>query len=167
MDKTLRLSTVASIGVIATLLLTGCAGASELTTSPTEDTVPGIGDTVTDGDIDFVVNSVTCSTDPMEDGNYDPLPPKGQFCKVNVSATATSDVGMFLGDITITTAQISGEVDPAVGAMMYDGTLNADYINEGQTLTGDVVFDIAVDDSVETVLLKENPMSNGVVVTVG
>lgn len=62
--------------------------------------------------------------------------------------------------------QRSGEVTPDVGAMMYAGTLNADYISEGQTLRGDVVFDIAADDSVATVLVKASPLTEGVVVPV-
>lgn len=102
----------------------------------------------------------------MSDGNYSPLAPKGQFCKVNISVTALDDIGMFLGDVTITTANISGEVEPSIGAMMYAGTLNSDYIKKGQTLTGDVVFDIAVDDSVKTVLLKKSALTEGVVVPV-
>lgn len=172
MIKKSRFTTLAGIGAISLLLLTGCSAASDANTNSEEDAaaqvekVPGIGDTVTDGDIEFVVNSVTCSTDPMQDETYAALPPTGQFCKVNVSATATKDIGMFLGNISITTAQLSDEVSPAVGAMMYEGTLRPDYIDNGQTLTGDVVFDIAVDDSVATVLLKKNAMSDGVVVTV-
>lgn len=127
---------------------------------------PAIGVPVTDGDIEFVVNSVTYTDAPMEDGNYAPLAPKGRFAKVNVSATALAEVGMYLGDITVTTAQVPGEVTPAVGAMMYDGTLNPDYMHKGQTLRGDVVFDIAEGDTVTSVLLKANPMSEGVTVPV-
>lgn len=163
--------TLSAIAALA-LLLVGCSpSASEDTTpespKPVEvEEAPGVGVPLVDGDVEFVVNSVECSTEPMSDGNYAPLPPKGQFCKVNVDATALADIGMFLGDITITTAQINGEVTPAVGAMMYAGSLTADYISEGQTLTGNVVFDIAADDAVATVLLKANPMTEGVVVPV-
>ncbi|MFT4294021.1 MAG: DUF4352 domain-containing protein [Micropruina sp.] len=147
----------------------GTASTAPAETAPASaktNTTPKIGTPVVDGDVEFVVNSVKCTTDPMKDGNYSPLDPDGQFCKVNVSATALKNIGMFLGDITITTAQIDGEVTPDVGAMMYAGALKADYIKKGQKLTGNVVFDIATDDSVATVLLKENAMSAGVAVPV-
>jgi hypothetical protein len=127
-----------------------------------ESAAPAIGVPVVDDGLQFVVNSVACSTEPMTDDTWAPLEPNGQFCKVNVSVTALTNIGMYLGDITITTAQVSGEIEPAIGAMMYEGTLNADYISNGQTLTGDVVFDIAVDDSVETVVLKKTALSDGI-----
>ncbi|GAA1967040.1 DUF4352 domain-containing protein [Microbacterium deminutum] len=162
-----RLLVVLGLG----LALTGCAGAGVTnegasSSAAPQEAAPAIGVPVTDGDIEYTVNSVTCTEQPMDDGNYDPLPPDGQYCKVNVAATANANVGMFLGEITITTAQINGEVKPDVAAMLYAGTLQPDYIKKGQTLTGDVVFDIAKDDSVKTVALKETPLSEGVVVPV-
>lgn len=165
-----RISITAAAAALLMISLTACSTSSGSTSGAPgeapEAVAPTIGVAVIDGDVEFVVNSVTCTEEPMDDGNFAPLAPDGQYCKVNVSATALDDIGMFLGDITITTAQISGEVTEDIAAMMYAGALKADYIDEGQTLTGDVVFDIAKDDSVATVLLKENPLSKGVVVPV-
>ena len=121
---------------------------------------------VQDGEIEFVVHSVSCTTDAMSDDTFAPLPPSGQFCKVNVSATALANIGMYLGKITISTVNGDKDLTPPVGAMKYAGTLTADYIDKGQTLEGDVVFDIAIDDAVASVTLRENALTDGVTVPV-
>lgn len=167
--RALRTWTIAAI-VSSALVLTGCGAASGDSDSgaPTEEETSapaGIGTAVTDGDVEFVVNSVTCSTDPMDDDQFAPLTPSGQFCRVNVSATALDDIGMFLGKITASTSS-EADVSPSVGAMMYAGTLSADYIEKGQTLTGDVVFDIPVEDTITSVLLRESALTEGVTVPV-
>lgn len=174
MNNTRLLRTLTVAAALSSVLILSACGASddgggsapeagvETEAPPAE---PGIGTPVTDGAIEYVVNSVTCSTDPMEDDTFAALAPSGQFCKVNVSATALSNIGMFLGVITVSTTS-EAEVTPAVGAMMYEGTLQADFIDEGQTLTGDVVFDIPVDDSITSILLKENGLTDGVTVVV-
>lgn len=167
---------VLSIPVItlALLGLTGCGastapadeGSGEETTTAAEAEAPAIGAPVRDGDIEFVVNSVSCTTEPMSDDTFAPLAPSGQFCKINVSATALAEIGMYLGKITIDTVGGDEGVSPAPGATMYAGTLSADYIDAGQTLQGDVVFDVALDDSVASVVLRENPLTEGVRVPV-
>ena len=187
--KTLKRAGLIAVAVLAALGMAGCAGAPDspaaapATSSPADapstatsqaapetsapvEQEPAIGVPVVDDNVQFVVNSIKCSTEPMDDDKYAPLKPKkGEFCKVNVSATALSNIGMYLGEVTITTDK-AGDVSPSVGAMMYAGTLRADYIDKGQTLKGDVVFDVAKGDKITAVLVKKTALSDGISIPV-
>lgn len=124
-------------------------------------TALGIGDVATDGDVDFVINDFFYTTEPISDDTYAPLAPTGQYAVANISATATSSIGMYLGEVTAI-LEDGSSVSPSVGAMMYAGTLNPAAIEDGQTLTGDVIFDIPVDATVVGFVLQENPLTDGV-----
>ena len=129
-----------------------------------EQEPPGLGEEARDGDFTFVVTGV-------EDGPADfGTEPDGRFVVVTATVTNRGDEPRSLrGDDQILIDARGGRTPADVEAAVYlDDTRSLlEQINPGDSLTGVVVFDIAVDTLPAGVELHESASSDGVTVALG
>ncbi len=111
-----------------------------------------IGQTVSDAGFNFLVNSIKCGEKQIKTSGlaYYYSDAQGQFCRLNITITNTGNTTNSIGVSNQYTFNAQGQrYDYAGGATAnaantYAGSpLNGD-INPGNSITGDIVFDVPV-----------------------
>ncbi|MGK5170480.1 DUF4352 domain-containing protein [Geodermatophilus sp. CPCC 205761] len=134
--------------------------------APAEPAAPGIGQPAADGDFNFVVNGVDCSS--TEIGNeFLNTTAQGQFCIVDLTITNIGDEAQsFLGgNATLFNAQgqeFSSDSEAAI--YLDDSSSLYEEINPGNTLSSKVVFDVPAGTVPSSIELHDSMLSGGVTV---
>lgn len=131
----------------------------------------GIGQPAADGQFTFTVNNVKCGVKKV---GPDMLEEKaqGQFCLVTMDVKNTGDSAQTFDASSqsgTTDTGVQVEADSAASIMANtDSQSFLEQINPGNTLKGVVVvYDIAPDQTLKTLILHDSPFSGGVTVNVG
>jgi Domain of unknown function (DUF4352) len=127
---------------------------------------PGIGEAAADGDFNFVVNGVDCST--TEIGNqYLGTTAQGQFCIVDLTITNIGDEAQsFFGD-NATLFNAAGQefsADSEAAIYLEDSSSLYEEINPGNSLNSKVVFDVPAGTTPASIELHDSAFSGGVTV---
>lgn len=183
------ITTLAALGCAATIA-SGSSSGSESSSSPssggqsTESSAPsesatseapqasgpGIGDPAADGKFTFTVTKVKCGVKQVG-SQYVNEKAKGQFCLVTMNVKNTGDEAQTFDAGSQEGTVNGGATVKADGtASLYankDGDTFLEQINPGNQLSGVViVYDIAKNQKLETVILHDSPFSGGVSVSV-
>ncbi len=138
----------------------------EAPAAPAEPAAPGIGQPAADGDFNFVVNGVDCSS--TEIGNeFLNTTAQGQFCIVDLTITNIgNEAQSFLGgNATLFNAQgqeFSSDSEAAI--YLEDSSSLYEEINPGNTLASKVVFDVPAGTVPSSIELHDSMLSGGVTV---
>lgn len=123
-----------------------------------------------DGKFEFVVSKVDCGHSQVGTA---PLVKKaqGQFCIVSLTAKNIGNDSQYLDAGSQKAMDAQGRnfsADGGAGIYLGDqGNTFLNQINPGNTVKGEVVFDIAKDVKITKLELHDSPFSSGVVVSVG
>ncbi|MEJ5867136.1 DUF4352 domain-containing protein [Pseudokineococcus sp. 5B2Z-1] len=126
----------------------------------------GLGAPARDGDFEFVVNGVECGETSIGD-EFLSTEAQGQFCIVAMSITNIGDsAGTFFGDNTylLNEAGQQFSADTEAGIYLGDADSLLSEINPGNTLDGQVVFDVPSDMTPTAIELHDSAFSGGVTV---
>lgn len=148
--------------------------AVQVTSSSLAAPVAGIGQSVTDSPLSFVVSKVQCGISSLTSEFETGTPSQGQFCIVVVAETNLTNTpqdtasGTTMTDTQGNTYNTSDDVSAQVAAQ--DEYLGSDYeveaqINPGSHYSDVFVFDVPRGDQAETVTLYGAFESNGVTVS--
>lgn len=129
---------------------------------------PGVGDTVSDGSFEFVVNSVDCGRTSL--GGIVKLEAKGQYCIVDLTVTNSGDESPAFSELWQRAYDANGNeygTDALAGAVVNQslGSLWTS-IPAGESMTGKIVYDIPADATLAKLELHHNPLSAGAVVSI-
>lgn len=136
---------------------------------PGEAEFAGIGEEARDGDFAFTVNNFECVGDVLESDNdfIDPAEAQGQFCILDIvvenigsSAQSLSASNQYLYDAD----ERRFSADSSFDVIMVTDTPIFDSINPGNSLQGQVVFDVPIDATIEFAELHDSAFSGGVLV---
>ena len=133
----------------------------------TEHAAPGIGDEAVDGDFTFVVTSVEDGPPIIGTPEFG-VEPQGKFVLVTLTVTNNGDsAGSFFGSnqFLIDTEGRKASADDEAAIYLEEAQSFYEEINPGNSLTGVVVFDIAVDAVPASLELHDSAFSGGVTVT--
>ena len=136
--------------------------------SDTAPAMPGLGEAAVDGKFSFTVNSVKCGIESVGD-EYVSKEPQGQFCQV---ALTIENVGkepqtMFADNQKLFDSE-DREFSPDTSAMIYmkDGADTwLKEINPGNSLEGNLLFDLPAGATPATIELHDSAFSGGVKVS--
>lgn len=158
------------------LFVVGIIGASSSSNQPKTTTTPQtkqpqlakIGQPARDGKFEFVVNSMKCGETTLSDGFGNvQATAQGQFCRFNVSVKDISTVPYSFDE----TAQYLYGPNGSKYSLSTNGTIWAqpsdedpwgNDINPGNTLTGDLMFDVPKGVTPTTAELHDSGASDGV-----
>jgi Domain of unknown function (DUF4352) len=151
------------------------AAAAEVTSSSPAAPIAGIGQSVTDSPLSFVVSKVQCGISSLTSEFETGTPSQGQFCIVVVAETNLTNTpqetasGTTMTDTQGNTYDTSDDVSAQVAAQ--DEYLGSHYeveaqINPGSHYSDVFVFDVPRGVQAETVTLYGDLESNGVTVSV-
>ncbi|MBB3086667.1 DUF4352 domain-containing protein [Geodermatophilus sabuli] len=154
----------------------GAAGAGAAADAPAEASadapaeapanVPGIGQPAADGDFNFVVNGVDCSTTQI--GNeFLNTKAQGQFCVVDLTISNIGDEAQsFFGDnaklFNAQGQEFSADTEAAI--YLEESSSLYEEINPGNTLNSKVVFDVPAGTTPASIELHDSMFSGGVTV---
>jgi hypothetical protein len=140
------------------------SGESEETT----DGRPGIGQAAVDGDFSFIVKTVECGIDSVGNETFG-AEAQGQFCLISLSIENVGDEAqtMFADNQKLYDTE-GREFSADTGSMLYlengaDAWLSE--INPGNTLEGQILFDIPKDATLDYITLSDSLFSGGVEVS--
>jgi hypothetical protein len=139
------------------------AAASKATTAK-------IGEPVRDGQFEFVITSNKCGETTVGTSQYAQAKAQGQFCRVNMTIKNIGDKAQSLFADNQKLVDGSGkEYSYASTATIYaaptGGSTWYDQINPGNTVTGDVIFDVPAGVTPVTAVLHDSSFSGGVKVS--
>jgi hypothetical protein len=140
------------------------SGSSEVTQEQSEETKAGIGTEVRDGKFAFVVNEVKCGISKVGSSTFN-AEAQGQFCKVSMTVSNIGDEPQtFFGSNQKAFDSAGREFTNDTAADLYDSDSQTwlKDINPGNSLTGNVYFDIPKDASLEYLELHDSAFSSGV-----
>lgn len=109
-----------------------------------EESLAGIGDTVSGGGMDFTVNGIECGETTLG-SEYLSTEAQGEFCILDVSITNTGDTAAYVSTETQYLYDADGkEYSASTEAGMYyeDGEILLEEINPGNTVDGAIIFDV-------------------------
>jgi hypothetical protein len=136
---------------------------------PEPEAGPGIGDEAVDGDFTFVVTSVEDGPPIIGTADFG-IEPQGKFVLVTLTVTNNGDsAGSFLGSnqYLIDTEGRKASADDEAAIYLDEAQSLYEEINPGNSLTGIVVFDVAVDAVPASLELHDSAFSGGVTVVLG
>jgi hypothetical protein len=127
---------------------------------PVVAATPKIGETVTSGNFAFIINSVTCGESTISWVYGDIIryysTAQGQFCRLNLTV---KNIGEYQDNISVSGQYLyntqgqqwtySSSATSNAAKYLYGNPLNAS-INPGNSITGDIVYDIPVGQSPST-----------------
>lgn len=135
-----------------------------------EESVAKIWDTVRGGDLEFVIKKVTCGKTKVG-SKYANKKAQGQFCFVTLTiSNVGKEPSLFFEDNVTLYDDQDREFAADTEASIYhepDATIFLEEINPGNTLKGDVVFDIPDDAKPARLELQDSFWSGAVVVQLG
>jgi len=138
--------------------------------APPAPAAPGLNASVRDGKFEFVVTKVDCGKSQV---GKDPLTKKaqGQFCLVSLTVKNVANESQTLDAGSQRAMDAQGRkfsADSAAGIYLGDqGNTFLTPINPGNSVQGQVVFDIPKDVKIVRLELHDSPFSQGVAVAVG
>lgn len=127
-----------------------------------------IGEAVKDGKFEFTVNKMTCG-EASVGGEYLKEEAQGQFCRINVTVKNIGNEAQTLSHsdqyaYNAAEQKFSANSTAAIYANSGSSTWY-DSINPGNTVTGDIFFDIPKDTTPVTIELHDSAFSGGVKVS--
>jgi Telomeric repeat-binding factor 2. len=139
------------------------------TPSPEPPPPPRVGDPVRDGVFEFVVHDVTCGV-PSVGPELIGMKAEGQYCIIDLTVTNVGSVPGIFTDTAqyVTTADgTRRNANSTAGLWANEGIhVWINLVDQGDSVSGKLVFDIPVDTTIETIELHDSPFSDGVIVTV-
>lgn len=140
----------------------------ESTTEEATNEMPGIGDAAVDGDFSFTVNSVECGIANVGTDTFG-VAAQGQFCLVAVSIENIGKEAktMFADNQKLFDSE-GREFSADTSAIIYlenGGDTWLSEINPGNTLEGQLLFDIPAGATLDHIKLYEGVFSSGVEVS--
>jgi hypothetical protein len=150
---------------------TGSSSGTSSSKASTSSATPKIGQPASDGKFTFVVNKFTCGIPTVGTNPYAQATAQGQYCDLNLTIKNTgtesqtiSDSDQFLFNAAGSkyTADTSADIDAAPSTST-DIWLNN--INPGNSVTGDIYFDVPKGTTPVTAELHDSAFSNGVKVS--
>lgn len=128
--------------------------------------VPGIGDTVADGKLEFTVTQVETGVTRVGDDMFG-QDAQGQFVLVHVQVRNIGDESQLFDGSSQQLVDTQGRQHSAdSSAAIYLGDANSflNQINPGNQVDGIVVFDVPADAQLASITLHDSPFSGGVTV---
>ncbi|MBW4061292.1 DUF4352 domain-containing protein [Candidatus Saccharibacteria bacterium] len=132
------------------------------------DTTPKIGQPASDGKFQFTVNKLTCGETTIGTNPYAQVTAQGQYCRLNVTIKNTGTQSQDLSDSNQyvfaangnkysadSTADIYAQPDSASGTWLAT-------INPGNSVTGDIIYDVPKGTTPTTAELHDSAFSGGV-----
>ncbi len=143
---------------------------SNETAESTEETVLTIGDTATDDEtFAFTVNSFECGIESVGDDILG-AEAQGQFCKANITIENVGTEAEYVySDSQILFDDQGREFSPDSSSMMYledSSDLWLNEINPGNSVTGDLLFDVSDDFVGDRLELHATMFSGGVEISI-
>ncbi len=138
--------------------------------APPAPAAPGLNASVRDGKFEFVVTKVDCGKSQV---GSNPLVKKaqGQFCLVSLTVKNVANESQYLDGGSQMAMDAQGRkfsADSTAGIYLGDqGNTFLTPINPGNSVQGQVVFDIPKDAKIVKIELHDSPFSQGVAVAVG
>ena len=152
----------------------GNSGTNDATGSSTEESAPeteaevdvlGIGDTATEDGFSFIVNGFECGITSVGDSTFG-AQAQGQFCKVNITIENIGDKAEYVfADSQLLFDDQGREFSPDTVSMLYlgdSGNLGLEEINPGNSVTGDLLYDVPADFVTDYIEVHGSAFSSGV-----
>jgi hypothetical protein len=137
------------------------------TTTKTIPSTPKIGSSVRDGKFEFVINSIECGIESVGNSQYLTKSPQGQYCKFSVTVKNIGDIAQkfyssnqFL--FNSSNQRYSNDSTAQIYASAGISVTWINDINPGNSVTGDVYFDIPKDQIPTSAELHDSSLSAGV-----
>jgi hypothetical protein len=147
---------------------TDTSSSDSAATEETTDGRPGIGQSAVDGAFSFTVKTVECGIESVGNDTFGEEA-QGQFCLISLSIENIGDEAqtMFADNQKLFDTE-GREFSADTGSMIYlengaDAWLSE--INPGNTLEGQILFDIPKDATLDYITLSESLFSGGVEVS--
>ena len=173
------------IAVVLLIIIAGALGGDKTKTTTTTtktvtsndstkkesktETVAKKGEAVRDGKFEFTVNSVTCGKSSVGD-QYLNKNAQGQYCLVNVTVkNIGTEAQTFDSSNQFAFDAQGAKFSSDSAASFYANPQGSTFLNEinpGNSVTGDLVFDMPKDKQPVTVVLHDSAFSSGVKVNV-
>lgn len=152
------------VGVGAYFYFTHHISSASSTNAPSSANAVAIGFPQEDGQLTFTVNSAPiCGMIQIgSSGNY--LPAQGQFCKINVTVSNHSNIASDFFESNQKLIDANGaQYDASGSASIYTGDTNFDIssINPGNSITGNLYFDIPKGITPIYLAVHDSAFSNG------
>jgi len=134
-----------------------------------EEIVAKIGEAARDGKFEFTVTTMKCGETTVGTSEYLQEKAQGQFCRVSMTIKNIGNEAqsMFADNQKLVDAD-GKEYSYDSGATIYASSGSStwyDQINPGNTVTGDILFDVPAGVTPVTALLHDSMYSGGVKVT--
>ena len=149
--------------VTATETATETATAKPKATAPAKPAAPGVGDTVKDGKFSFTVTKVKCGI-PSVGGQYG-TKAQGQFCKVSMTVKNHSGEPKYFFDDDQLAFDAKGNrfsTDSTAEIYDADSEMWLENINPGNSVKGNIYFDIPKGTKLVKLELHDSAFSGGV-----
>lgn len=172
------------LGFVLLMVIVGAAGggsdksgtdtANSSTNGKAEDkpaaTTAKIGQAVRDGKFEFTVNSMKCGETTVGTNEYLQAKAQGQYCRVNLTIKNIGNEAqsMFADNqklIDGSNKQYSYDSEGTIYAAPSGGGTWYDQINPGNSVTGDILFDVPAGVTPVTAELHDSSFSGGVKVS--
>ena len=146
----------------------GGGGSSSGGSSSSSAAAATIGQPAADGKFTFTVNTVQCGIPTVGDTSYGlGATAQGQFCKVNVTVANKGTESQLLSS----DSQYAFDAKGSKFSTSSDAEISSDQesvlftdINPGNSVTGDLYYDIPSTDSITKFEFHDSPFSGGVTV---
>jgi hypothetical protein len=169
------------VGGLAVVMLAGCAGAFALVGAGAKSVSDGLNEMdgnqkgqnavaaemnkpAKDGKFEFTVSKMKCGVDSV--GGQFGEKAQGEFCLVSVSVTNVADTAETFNDSSQQAIDGKGktyDVDSAAGTYANkDSSTFLESINPGNTVKGDLVFDVPEGTKLSAVVLHESMFTAGI-----
>lgn len=147
-------------------------GASSSPTPPPAEaaSLAKIGQAVRDGKFEFTVNKLTCGETSVG-SQYLNATAQGQYCRVNVTVKNIGNEAQTLSHSDQYAYNAAGQkfsADSTAAIYADSGSANSTWyndVNPGNTVTGDIFFDVPKDVTPNTIELHDSAFSGGVKVS--
>lgn len=134
------------------------------------ETIAKIGESARDGKFEFTVNSAKCGETSVGTNEYLQAKAQGQFCRVNMSIKNIGNEAqsMFADNqklVDSASKEYSYDSEATIYAAPSGGSTWYDQINPGNSVTGDILFDVPAGVTPVTAVLHDSAYSGGVKVS--
>jgi hypothetical protein len=135
--------------------------------APAETGLPGLGDKVRDGEFEFTVNDVKCGIESVGDPDFLGEVAQGQFCRVSLTVENIGKEAQALSASAQKAFDADGrEFEANSAASLVDdsnkSSLLYDDINPGNSIEGNIYFDMPKDSEPVALELHDSLFSGGV-----
>lgn len=144
---------------------------SSVSSAPASSTAPKIGQAASDGKFTFTVNKFNCGETTVGTNQYLRATAQGQFCRLNLTIKNTGTESQDLSDSNQFVYDASGKkytADSQAGIYAQPDSSSGTWlasINPGNSVTGDILFDVPKGTTPVTAELHDSAFSGGVKVS--